>query len=266
MVKNQTVGSAGVQGRLWGQRPQDWAEVQEDTARPVFREVVDQYVRPGLSVLDVGCGSGRFAQLATAAGANVVGLDAARELIEIAAERSPRATFHTGEIQDLPFADGSFDLVTGFNSFQYAASPAAALAEARRVLRPGGRTIVMIWGAAEECEASIYLAALGRLQPPPPPGAPGPFAISQPGVLEALLLEAGLTPERRRVVASPWRYVDLESALRGLLSPGPARRAAENSGEEAVGAAVIEAITPFRRSDGQYVMLNAFHYVIATAG
>ena len=105
-----------------------------------------------------------------------------------------------GELEDLPYADGSFDAVTGFNAFQYAAEPAAALREAARVTKPGGRVVAMIWGTAAECEAAAYLAAIGRLLPPPPPGAPGPFALSEPGVLEALLTRAGLDPTPRRVV------------------------------------------------------------------
>jgi ubiquinone/menaquinone biosynthesis C-methylase UbiE len=49
-------------------------------------------------------------------------------------------------MEDLPFAKATFDLVTGFNSFQYAARPAVALAEARRVVKPEGQVVVMISG------------------------------------------------------------------------------------------------------------------------
>ncbi len=263
MALDKRTGSSAVQGRLWGQRAQDWAEVQEDSVRPVFVEVVERFVRPGVQLLDVGCGSGRFAQLAAGAGANAVGIDATPELLEIAAARTPGATFRPGEMEDLPFANATFDVVTGFNSFQYAARPAAALAEARRVVKPEGQVVVMIWGTAEECEASPYLAALGALVPPPPPGAPGPFALSQPGALEALVREAGLEPLARHVVESPWHYADLETALRGLLSSGPARRAVENSSEEAAAEATTRAIAPYRRPDGGYTLRNHFHYLLA---
>lgn len=265
MAVDKRVGSAALQGRLWGQRPLDWAEIQEDTVLPVFREVADHFAGPGVEVLDIGCGSGRFVEMATAAGCRAVGIDATEALLEIAAGRTPAATFREAEMEDLPFSSASFDLVTGFNSFQYAADPVAALREARRVVRPGGHVVAMVWGTAEECEAAAYLAALGRLMPPAPPGAPGPFAISQPGALETLIREAGLAPERRRVVQATWTYSDLETALRGLLSAGPARRAAENSGDEAAVEAVSQAIAPCRRADGTYVLLNHFHYVVASA-
>lgn len=264
MAVEKRSGSSAVQGRLWGQRARDWAEAQEDSVRPVFVEVVDHFVSPGVELLDVGCGSGRFVELATAAGARAVGIDAAAELVEVAGERTPSASLRTGEMEDLPFADASFDLVTGFNSFQYAADPVAALGEARRVVRPDGSVVAMIWGTAEECEAAAYLAALGRLMPPAPPGAPGPFALSQPGVLEGLIREAGLEPSRRRVVEASWGYADLETALRGLLSAGPARRAIENSNQEVAAQAVTEAIAPYRRANGTYLLRNHFHYLVAT--
>ena len=62
----------------------------------------------------------------------VSGLEAAENLLAIARTRVPTGDFRTGELQELPFADGTFDVVAGFNSFQYAASPGAALAEAPR--------------------------------------------------------------------------------------------------------------------------------------
>src|SRR5205814_1806979 len=125
-----------------------------------------------------------FASLATKRGAKVTGLDAAAPLVEIARTRVPEGDFRVGELEQLPYADGSFDLVTGFNSFQYAAEPVNALQEARRVVRGDGRVVIAVWGKPEQCELADYLAALGALLPPPPPGAPGPWALSEDGALE----------------------------------------------------------------------------------
>ena len=61
----------------------------------------------------------------------------------------------------MPYADASFDVITGFNAFQYAASPQAALAEARRVARAGGAIVVATWGLPEDCDAAGRLKALG---------------------------------------------------------------------------------------------------------
>ena len=68
-------------------------------------------------LLDVGCGAGRFCRIARDRGARVAGLDATREFIDIARERTPDGEFEVGEMEDLPWQDDSFDVVTGFNSF-----------------------------------------------------------------------------------------------------------------------------------------------------
>jgi hypothetical protein len=82
--------------------------------------------------------------------------------------------------------------VTGFNSFQYAADPVAALLEARRVTAPGGRILALVWSPAEMCELAPHLQSLGSLMPPPPPGAPGPFSLCGRDALGDFFGRAGL--------------------------------------------------------------------------
>jgi hypothetical protein len=120
-----------------------------------------------------------------------------------------------------------------------------------------------VWGPAANCDAAAYIAALGSQLPPPPPGAPGPFALSVDGALRALLADAGLKPVGTEDVACPWLYPDEETALRALLSAGPAARAIEHSGETSVREAVASAIRPFVRSDGSYLLNNVFRFVAA---
>jgi SAM-dependent methyltransferase len=262
-MNTTSMGSAPVQGALWGARAHDWAEIQEPTATPLFEAVLDRArVSQAMRVLDVGCGSGVFCALAAERGAQVAGLDAAEPLVAIARQRVPHADLRAGEIEALPFADGSFDLVTGFNAFQYASVPANALREARRV---GRQLVIAVWGDPQACQAAAYLAALKALLPPPPPGAPGPFALSDVAVLHRLLREAGFAPLHTEDVLCVWQYRDLETALRGLLSAGPAVRAIQHSGEAAVRAATVEALKPFRAPDGSFRLDNAFRYVLAEA-
>lgn len=260
------MGTAKAQGMLWGARPRDWAEVQEGTVVPLYEAVLSRIrVAPGMALLDVGCGAGMFCQMAARRGASVSGLDATEPFIAIARSRVPGGDFRVGEMEALPFADRQFDVVTGFNAFQYAASPVDALREARRVVRPGGFVVVAVWGKPEDTQASAYLAALGACLPPPPPGAPGPFALSQDGALEALAVAAGLAPVAVEEVDTLWVYADTETALRGLLSAGPAVRAVEHAGAQAVRAAVTQAIEPFRTASGSYELGNKFLYLVAMA-
>ena len=192
-------GSAQVQGELWSPRARDWAEVQEHNMSPVYRAVLDLvHAGPGVSVLEVGCGGGTALRLAADRGADVTALDAAAGMVEQARRRVPGADIRVGDLQFLPYEDATFDVVMGFNSFQYAADPAAALADAGRVLRTGGLIAVMVWGPADECDLALHLREIGSLLPPPPPGAPGPFALSEPGALQRARRERRLRGRDRR--------------------------------------------------------------------
>jgi SAM-dependent methyltransferase len=257
-------GSGQMQGDLWSARARDYAEFQEGYFRPLYESVLQ---RPELakarSSLDVGCGPGLAVRVFAQKITNVSGIDASPAFVEIARERLPDRNLRVGEMEALPYADGSFDVVTGFNAFQYAASPSNALRDARRVTQPNGVIVIATWGLPEDCEAAGHLKALGALMPPPPPGAPGPFALSDESKLKALASEAGLTPIAVVDVECPWTYPSLEIALRGMLSAGPAERAIRNSGMERARDAVANAIAPYRQSSGEYRLNNKFRYLIA---
>ncbi len=258
------MGTAQVQGNLWGVRARDYAEIVEPFARPLYEAVFEAAgVEAGTRLLDVGCGPGLAAQLASRRGAHVAGLDAAEASLEVARERTPSGDFRAGEMEDLPWADNTFDVVTGFNAFQYAADVVNALREARRVARPGGRVVMAVWGRQEDCETAAMVTALSKFLPPPPPGAPGPFALSAPGRLEALMEQASLSPLTGGEVDCPFEYPDLEAAVRGNMSSGPAAVAVRQAGAEAVRQAIAESLAPFRTSEGGYRQRNRFRYVIA---
>ena len=116
--------SSQVNGRLWGARARDWADIQEGTVKPVYEAVLEHArVGPDTRYLDVGCGAGGAVQLAAARGAQVSGIDAADTLLAIARERTPKGEFHIGDLETLPFDDATFDVVTGFNSFPICRQP-----------------------------------------------------------------------------------------------------------------------------------------------
>ena len=173
------MGTAGVQGELWSARARNWATLQDLFIRPAYEVVFyEANIGSGTQLLDVGCGAGLAAQLAAERGAHVSGIDLAASLIEIAHERVPEGDFRVGGIEELPYPDGTFDVITGFNSFQYAGNLDTALREARRVVTAGGRVAMVTWGMPQDCEHATTLKAIGALLPPPPPGAGGPFALS----------------------------------------------------------------------------------------
>src|SRR5581483_676788 len=107
------MGSATIQGRLWGARAQDWATYVEQVCLPLFGAALDAArVTVGTRLLDAGCGAGLLALLARLRGARVSALDASAGLLDIARKRLPGADVREGDLEALPFADGSFDAVT----------------------------------------------------------------------------------------------------------------------------------------------------------
>jgi SAM-dependent methyltransferase len=259
-------GSAAVQGELWGARALDYADFQEPQVFALYAEAIRRIgIRKGGTVLDIGCGPGGFCRAAADAGATVAGIDASHALIEIARERVPTARFEVGDMQFLPFEDGSFDAVTGFNSFQYAADPVAALREAGRVAKPDGAVHVVVWGREEHTELVAALRALRPLLPPARAGAPGPFALSYPGALEALAGRAGLTPIDDGYTEVTFEYPDETTLLKGTGSNGPAVLAERSAGEAAVVNALRDAFAAFRTASGAYRIETEWRYVTARA-
>ncbi len=269
-------GSAPTQADLWGERARDWADVMEGWNAwgvPVYRRILERVpLAEDTRVLDVGCGAGRFCRMAADRGARVAGLDATPALVEIARERVMDGDFRVGEMEELPWADDSFDLVTGFNSFFIAADMVHALREAGRVARPSAPVAMTVFGRPERCDSTTVFGALGDLFPAKPSEGSdsedegeASRPLHEEGALEALATNAGLTPSDAGYVEFAEQYPNLETLLRGLLAAPPWRRAARAVGEEAVREAVTARVRPFEDSAGRYRLEEEIRYLIATA-
>ncbi len=257
-------GSAQRHGPLWGARARDWA-TNEDRQLPTYEEAIRRVgVTRGDRVLDLGCGSGAFLSLAAERGAEVFGLDASEALIEVARTRLPDADLRVGDMQFLPYDHGSFDFVTGFNSFFFADDMGATLREAGRVAKAKAPVVIQVWGRPECCDLEAMKQALRPFlapsegQGPPPP-------LWEPGVLEGIATEASLTPESAFDISYAFEYADEEALVRGTLAPGIVVAAIRSAGEEAVREAVVEALAPYRTPSGGYRLVNEWHYLLARA-
>ena len=258
-------GSGKRHGALWGARAEAWAENEEQQV-PTYEEAIRRVgVSPGDTVLEVGCGSGVFLRLAADRGARAFGLDAAEPLIELARERVPEADLRVGDMQFLAYEDDCFDFVAGFNSFFFAADMVAALREAGRVAKSGAPVVIQVWGRPERCDLTAMKEAVFPLGPPPPPGASQPPPLWQPGVLEGIAGEAGLTPQDSFDLAYAFEYPDTEALVRRSLAPGLVVAAIQTAGEEAVRDAIVTSLEPYRTPDGGYSLENEWHYLIASA-
>lgn len=132
--------------------------------------------RPGQDVLDLGCGSGNAALVAARRYCRVAGIDLAENLINRARMRAraegARIDFRTGDAQDLPFPDDSFDVVFSVFGVMFAPDQTRAADEILRVCRPGGTIALANW--MPEAFGADFFGAHAR-HAPPPEGVPSPL-------------------------------------------------------------------------------------------
>ena len=216
-------------------------------------------------MLDVGCGVGAFLRLVADRGAEPFGLDASEALIDLARRRVPEADLRVGDMESLPYDADTFDLVTGFTSFFFANDMVAALREAGRVAKPGAPVVIQVWGAHERC----YLEAMKEIArpffPPRPPDAPPDPDLSQPGALEELASEAGLTPEAEFETSWAYTYPDEETLGRALIAPRASPSSSAPSAKtrsKPRSSTASQNTAPPTAATG---LDNEYHYLIARA-
>jgi SAM-dependent methyltransferase len=226
--------------------------------------VLDRAIASGRRVLDCGCGAGRFTRMAADRGADVAGIDAARELVAIATCRTPNGDFRVGDLESLPWPDDSFDCVTGFNSFQFADDKARALSEAGRLSR--GPVAVVVPSRPSESGIGSVLKPLFPCFPPEALESmkqSGIFALSAPGKLEEVLAAGRLTVLTDAEIECPIVFDSADAGRRAFLGAGPTALAIRQSGESAVARSLRDALGPFIGADGRVRLPGWYRVVLA---
>ncbi|WP_018180756.1 class I SAM-dependent methyltransferase [Jongsikchunia kroppenstedtii] len=188
---------------LWARGAEVWVEHKDIYDRELrgFADAVLAAIdpRPGLRILDIGCGTGTLLELAAESGASGVGFDISETMIRAAAERVPAASFVVADAQTTDLTDGGpYDAVVSRFGAMFFDEPAVAFANIRKALRPGAPMAFVCWRGLDENQMftlgnSVLADRLDPRPPPPAPGAPGPTALADPERIRAILAEAGWT-------------------------------------------------------------------------
>jgi SAM-dependent methyltransferase len=177
----------------------------------------------GMRVLDVATGPGYVAGAAAARGAQVVAVDFSPLMVAEARRRWPDVLVREGDAESLPFGEGEFDAVVMNFGLLHLAQPEAAMREARRVLRNGGRYAFTVWGAPDEAVGfGIVLRAMetyGTTDVGLPPGPPF-FRFSDPEECRGSLMAAGFTGIDVRRLPLIWRLPSAEMLFEAALHGG----------------------------------------------
>jgi ubiquinone/menaquinone biosynthesis C-methylase UbiE len=223
--------------------------------------------QPGQTVLELAAGTGDLGfKIAPRVGpkGRVISSDFSPEMLDVArrvgeAQGVTDVEHRVLDAERLELDDDSVDAVVCRFGYMLMAEPLAALRETRRVLRDGGRLAFAVWSTPERnpwaAVPGMTLVQRGHL-PPPEPGAPGIFAMGEPGRVRELVTGAGFADPEVEEIAFEFRYADFDDVWDTLASlNGPLAQLLRELPEDEVRilrAAIEEGMAPYRQDDGSY--------------
>jgi len=243
-----------------------WRAQLADALTPVRERLIRELApQPGETVLELGAGTGETGFEAAAmlgAGGRLVSTDFSRDMVEVARRRGGElglgnVDYRVIDAERIELNTGSVDGVLCQSTYMLVADPAAALSETRRVLRPGGRLALSVWGAPERNPwasiGAMILVERGHM-PPPEPEAPGVFSMASADRTRTLLERAGFSSVRTAEVPVRFGFRDLDDYEQWVIDvAGPIAmvvRGLPEDERELLRARLREAFVPFAADGG----------------
>ena len=255
----------------WAQMASGWEDRREwlmDITGPVTEWLVERAnPQPGQTVLDIAAGTGDLGfHVAGRVGndGRVISTDFAPEMVDVARRQSEARGLKNVEhrvldAENMDLDDASVDGVVCRFGYMLMADPAAALKETRRVLKGGGPLAFAVWGTPDRnpwaSVPGMTIVQLGHM-PPPEPGAPGIFAMGNPGRIRELVTGAGFGEPELEEIAFEFRFEDFDDLWEMLVRLSGAMAGAINAlpddERQATRAAIEQNVSPYRNEDGSY--------------
>ncbi len=163
---------------VWSSGGANYDQISSGIADSIEHCVLRLNPQPREKILDLATGTGWTSRLVARRGANVIGVDIARDLIAAARERAKvedlNIQYELGDAENLPFADGQFDAVISTCGIMFASRSEAAASELARVTRRGGRVAFTAW-LPDSNLFKMFMVMKPYMPPPPTPAPPSPF-------------------------------------------------------------------------------------------
>jgi SAM-dependent methyltransferase len=254
----------------WDRASARYEECWSDTSVFVEALLDDAVVTAGTRLLDIACGPGIVSRAAAERGAVPTGVDVAPGMVEQARSRRPDLEFVEGDALALPFADASFGAVTMNFGILHLSDPDTAVAEAARVLAPGGRFAFTAWLEEGNAVAEIVSAAVdAHAAPVELPEGPPFFRFADAEecrrVLEAAGLDGGTF--RTETITHDWQVPTAELLFEAEFDAGvrtaAVLRAQSPERQEAIAQAMADGVR--RHADGDRFVLPIVARVASAA-
>jgi SAM-dependent methyltransferase len=253
----------------WNAVAPGWYAQREELwkfSRPVSEWMIRRLdLQPGDTVLELAAGlgdTGFMAARLVGESGRIIVTDFAPEMVAGARRRAEEigvknAEFRVLDAERMDLETDSVDGVLCRWAYMLTTDPAAAFAETRRVLRPGGKLAFSVWASRERNPALSLVGRVLELQghiPPPEPEAPGAFVMADPGRTRELVVRAGFAEPEIEEVSFRFSFVDQEAFWRYLTetsaSASPVLRSLPTTAQEAIREQVHEAARPFHSGEG----------------
>jgi ubiquinone/menaquinone biosynthesis C-methylase UbiE len=257
----------------WGQMAAGWEDrrawLMDITGRVNDWLVNKADPKPGQTILDIAAGTGDLGfHVAERVGdeGRLISTDFAPEMVDVArrngqARGLTNVEYRVLDAESMNLDDDSVDGVVCRWGYMLMADPAAALKETRRVLRSGEPLAFAVWSTPDRnpwaAVPAMTLVQRGHA-PPPEPGAPGIFAMGDPGRIHELVTGAGFGEPELEEIAIEFRYADFDDLWDTLVRiTGPLARAINalpDDEQQATREAITQNVAPYCNEEGSYTM------------